>query len=377
MIVRLSISVFVLYMFSLTACKPDPIDPIDKEGDLTEIPYDPQAFTIEKPYGYPEMEIPSDNPMTYEGIELGRRLFFDPILSKDSTISCASCHRPELAFTDGTAISVGVNGAKGKRSAMSLVDVGYVTNGLFWDGRVQTLEEQALLPVEDPLEMHALWPDVEERLRRHPDYPEYFRKAFGITQRAEIDKFLATKALAQFERTIINKSGSRYDRLMLQTGNGFATEEEENGRIMYFFETSGSAGQGLVDAECGHCHSGIRMTGDEYENNAVQPAVGPLDFLDLGLGGITNKENDMGKFRVPTLRNIAVTAPYMHDGRFQTLEEVVDHYNSGGHTSFGKSAFLERPLGMSEQNKKDLILFLHALTDETTLNAPEYQNPFE
>ncbi len=378
MYTRVLIFVILSLFIMLIGCQPDPIqpDPNEGENDLTDIPYDPEAFTIEKPYGYPEMEIPSDNLMTYEGIELGRRLFFDPILSKDSTISCGSCHRPELAFTDGRAISEGVNGTLGRRSAMSLVDIGYVTNGLFWDGRAATLEEQALLPVEDPLEMHAIWPDVVERLRKHPDYPKYFRKAFGITKINEIDKYLTAKALAQFERTIINKGGSRYDRLMLQTGNGFATEQEENGRIMFFFEASGSPLQGLVDAECGHCHAGIRLTGDEYNNNGIQPAAGPLDFKDLGLGGISNAEKDMGKFRVPTLRNIAVTAPYMHDGRFQTLEEVIDHYNSGGHYSENRDSNI-KPLGMSEQNKKDLIAFLHALTDETTLNAPEYQNPFE
>lgn len=355
-------------------CNPSPLE--IEEDDLTDIAYDPRSFSIETPFGYPQMEIPDDNPLTYEGIELGRRLFFDPILSRDSTVSCASCHRPELAFTDGRPISVGVDGTLGKRSAMSLVDIGYVTNGLFWDGRAKTLEDQALLPVEDPLEMHALWPDIEIRLRNHKDYTKYFRKAFGITKVEEIDKLLAVKAIAQFERTIINKGGSRYDRLMLQTGNGFATEEEENGRIMYFFEASGFGGLGLVDAECGHCHSGIRMTGDEYLNNGVQPAIGPLDFKDLGLGGVSSRDRDMGRFRVPTLRNIAVTGPYMHDGRFSTLEEVIEHYNSGGHTSFGKDALLI-PLGMSEQNKKDLLAFLHALTDESTLNAPEYQNPFK
>lgn len=354
-------------------CRPEPI--IDN-GLLTDIAYDPQPFVIETPFGYPQMEIPADNPLTKEGILLGRKLFFDPILSRDSTMSCASCHKPELAFTDGKATSPGVDGIAGRRSAMSLVDIGYATNRLFWDGRAATLEEQALLPVEDPLELHALWPDIEERLKEHNYYPAEFRKAFGIENKNQIDKFLAAKALAQFQRTIINKGSSRYDRLMRQTGNGFPTEEEENGRVMFFFEASGlPTGIGLVDAECGHCHSGVRLTGDEYLNNGIQPALTPLDFKDGGLGEVSGRDRDMGRMRVPTLRNIALTAPYMHDGRFNTLEEVIEHYNSGGHPSFGKDGLLV-PLNMSEQNKKDVIAFLHALTDIEVTTAPEYQSPF-
>jgi cytochrome c peroxidase len=363
---------FFIAWVALIQCKPEPLP---DGGSLTHIPYQPKPYKIPTPLGYPSMEIPADNPMTQEGVYLGRMLFFDPILSRDSSLSCASCHRPELAFTDGRATSPGVDGLFGRRSAMSLVDIGYVTTGLFWNGSVNTLEEQALLPIEDPLEMHALWPDIAIRLQNHPDYPQRFRKAFGIEKKSQIDKFLAAKAIAQFERSIVSKDGSRYDRLMRQTGNGFATEEEENGRIMFFFESSGFTGLDLVDAECGHCHGGVRLTGDEFLNNGIQPSAGPLQFGDLGLGEFTGRDKDMGKFRTPTLRNIAVTAPYMHDGRFQTLEEVIDHYNAGGHPSFGKDPLLI-PLGMSEQNKKDLLAFLRALTDSLTLTAPEYQNPF-
>lgn len=366
-----------VFVFSIAVlfvmCKPETIP---DDNSLTEIDYNPSPFVIETPFGYPQMEIPADNPMTKEGVYLGRKLFFDPILSRDSTMSCASCHKPELAFTDGLAKSIGVDGLAGRRSAMSLVDIGYATNRLFWDGRATTLEEQALLPVEDPLELHALWPDIESRLREHNNYPAEFRKAFGIENTDQIDRFLAAKALAQFQRSIINKGSSRYDRLMRQTGNGFPTEQEENGRIMFFFEASGLPGIGLVDAECGHCHSGVRLTGDEYMNNGIQPATTAFDFLDGGVGEISGRDRDMGRMRVPTLRNIALTAPYMHDGRFNTLEEVIEHYNSGGHTSFGKDALLV-PLKMNEQHKKDLIAFLHALTDMDVTTAPEYQNPFE
>lgn len=361
----------IVFVFGM--CKPDPIP---DGSSLTDIAYNPATYIIETPFGYPQMEIPADNPMTKEGVFLGRKLFFDPILSRDSTMSCASCHKPELAFTDGRATSPGVDGITGRRSAMSLVDIGYAANGLFWDGRAATLEEQALLPVEDPLELHALWPDVEKRLREHKTYPVEFRKAFGIEKKDQIDRFLAAKALAQFQRSIVNKGSSRYDRLMRQTGQGFPTEQEENGRIMFFFEASGLPGIGLVDAECGHCHSGVRLTGDEYLNNGIQPALTALDFTDGGLGEVTGRDRDMGRMRVPTLRNIALTAPYMHDGRFNTLEEVIEHYNSGGHTSFGKDALLV-PLNMTEQNKKDLLAFLHALTDTDVTTAPEYQNPFE
>ena len=150
--------------------------------DLTDIPYEPVDYELVVPCGFPTMEIPADNPLTVDGVQLGRFLFYDPILSADSTMSCASCHLPSGVFTDNLAVSTGIDGIAGTRSSMSLLNVGYFYNGLFWDGRASTLEEQALLPVEDPIEMHNTWPNVVAKLQVHENYPKMFRKAFGIDE---------------------------------------------------------------------------------------------------------------------------------------------------------------------------------------------------
>ncbi|MDX1409944.1 MAG: cytochrome-c peroxidase, partial [Saprospiraceae bacterium] len=206
-------------------------EPVVDPGDLEDIPYDATPFTPEIPQGFPQLEQPSSNPMTVEGVWLGRKLFFDPILSRDSTMSCSSCHLQSDGFTDGLAVSEGVDGIAGKRSAMSLINAGFMYNGLFWDGRASSLEEQALLPVEDPIELHDTWENVEEKLRGHPDYPADFRRAFGIRDRSEIDRDLAVRAIAQFERTLISTGNSRFDRFM--RGEIFLEENEFNGFEMY------------------------------------------------------------------------------------------------------------------------------------------------
>ena len=192
--------------------------------DLSEIPFDPTSYELTIPDHFPQMIIPEDNQLTVEGVELGRHLFYDPILSIDFSMSCSSCHLPEGNFTDNEALSAGVDGTLGRRSSMSLLNIGFNNNGLFWDGRVATLEEQALLPVEDPVELHGMWPDIEHRLRVHDEYPSRFRKAFGITDTIEINRFLAVKAIAQFERTLISSGNSKYDRVI--AGTDVFTDEE-------------------------------------------------------------------------------------------------------------------------------------------------------
>lgn len=340
------------------------------EDDLTQISFDPQEYELDLPPYFPALEQPSDNLLTIEGVELGRRLFYDPILSLDSTISCSSCHLQERAFADGLAVSTGVQGAVGKRSAMSLVNTGLFYNGLFWDGRSTTLEEQALIPVEDPLEMHESWPHVEQKLSRHPLYPELFRKAFGIERSRDISSELVAEALSQFQRTIVSHD-SKFDKWFYETASGvFPTDEEFNGYTM-FFDHSGI----LPDAECGHCHNMPLFTTNEYFNNGVQQVESYEDFEDKGVGGVTGNRFDNGKFRAPSLRNIALTAPYMHDGRFATLDEVLEHYNSGGHV-IGNVDPLIRPLALTEKQQKEIIAFLHMLTDTTVLSNPAYSDPW-
>ena len=368
----------------LSQCDKNPPGSGCKDGcDLTGIPYAPTAYTIQKPAHFPQIPVPADNPMTLEGVQLGRRLFYDPILSADSTMSCSSCHLPEMSFTDGKAVSKGIDGIAGRRSAMSLLNIAYATNGLFWDGRARTLEDQALKPVEDPIELHHTWPNVVEQLKKHPEYPELFRKAFGISTCCDITKELAAKAIAQFERILISSGTSRFDQYVL--GNPDALDDEElDGKLMFFDE-----GQvvNLPDAQCFHCHGGITLTGNFYFNNGLDSVASLNDFVDKGRGEVSGNPTDNGKFRAPTLRNIELTAPYMHDGRFTTLEAVLEHYNGNGKGVSNEDPFVRQigfPLGgnvltysgLTPYQRKAVVKFLKTLTDTTFINNPDIQNPF-
>lgn len=338
--------------------------------DLTIISYSPVAVSLPDFETLPKMDIPADNPLTEDGIELGRFLFYDPLLSGNETMACADCHLPKGGFTDNLAVSTGIDGNVGLRSSMSLINAGYFTKGLFWDGRIQTLEEQALLPVEDVNELHNDWETVIEKLQKHSDYPTRFRQAFGINNTSEITKELAAKALAQFERSLVS-ANSKYDQVI--RGEAFFTDEELGGFEIFFDEPND-----LPDAECGHCHNAPLFTVNQYFNNGLDKVSSLEDFKDKGLGDITNNPFDNGKFRAPSLRNIALTAPYMHDGRFQTLEEVIDHYNEGAHFADNIDPLIKtKGLGLNEKHKADLLAFLHALTDTSFVNNPAYQNPFE
>lgn len=272
--------------FWLQACADD-ISP-DPVGDLESIAYDPQPYEVPVPQGFPPLTVPADNPMTVDGVQLGRFLFYDPILSKDSTMSCFSCHLPQGGFTDNLSVSFGVEGLPGKRSAMSLENVAFYNNGLFWDGRAHTLEEQALKPVEDPLELNVPWEIVEARLRRHPDYPAMFRKAFGISDSGEITRDLAAKAIAQFERILVSSGTSKFDRKFLAKEIGIDFSEAEYNGFDMFFDIEGSP---LPDAQCFHCHNTPLFTTNEYFNNGLQEAATLDDFPDPGRGAITGKED--------------------------------------------------------------------------------------
>ena len=356
----------------LVSCNPDddscPSCP-NEEGRTIEGPYDPQDYELDLPYWIASsMEIPEDNRLTVEGVALGRHLFYDPILSSDSTMSCASCHKQELAFTDGLAKSKGVLGMEGTRSSMSLANVGLYSNGLFWDGRVETLEEQALLPVEDHLELNTSWDLVENKLREHPEYPQMFRAAFGISNTKDINRDLAVKAISQFERTLISGL-SRYDRVKW-LNEDFFTDEERLG--IYLFEVEPIN----EHPGCAHCHPIELFTDNDYKNNGLDFVDDLNDFEDLGRGPVTGNYYDNGKFRVPTLRNIALTAPYMHDGRFETLEEVLDHYETGGHGIENEDPNL-LAFTLSEEEKTALLALLNALTDTTFINNPAFSDPFQ
>ncbi len=353
----------------LIGCEDPVVENTPVDLDLTSITYEPKAFEYQLPIQFPIFEQPDDNQMTEDGVELGRHLFYDPILSRDSLMSCSSCHLPSGSFTDNLPVSKGVDQIAGTRSSMSLLNVGFHYRGLMWDGRVNSLEEQALLPVEDPIELHTTWPEVIDKIQRSELYPEMYRKAFGISNTNEISKELTAKALAQFERSLISSGKSKFDRV--NAGLDIYSPEEQMG-FEIFFDTN----LNLPDGQCFHCHDGPLLTTNEYNNNGLDEAEDWGDFEDLGLGGHTGNLFDNGKFRVPTLRNIEFSAPYMHDGRFNTLEEVMDHYNSGGFRSKGKSTFMDS-ISLTTEQTAAVIAFLKTLSDPDFNDDPKHANPFE
>jgi len=360
-------SILVLFTLIIIACNDDSADAQD---DIASYAYNPQKHELELPSHFPQMFIPSDNPMTKQGITLGRHLFYDPILSADSTMSCSSCHLPSLGFTDGKSVSRGIDGIAGRRSSMSLINVGFVQSGLFWDGRAKTLEEQSLHPVEDPIELHNTWPKVVEKLKVHLSYPRMFREAFGITNRDQITKELAAKAIAQFERTIISKD-SKFDKV--EQNLEIYTDQELLGHGIYF-----DLDPDLPKGECGHCHNTPLATSDAFFNNGLT-ATETLDgFPDVGRGAISGSKADNGKFRAPTLRNIMYTAPYMHDGRFNTFDDVLDHYLSGGFASPNRDALIRdiNKSNLEPVHIAALKAFINTFEDTLFFKNPELQNPF-
>lgn len=375
---------FIAVFLLLAQCRPTPAPTPDPDAgiDLTGIPYNPQTYTIQKPAFYPDVPVPDSNQMTVAGVQLGRRLFYDPILSGDSTMSCSSCHMPQGNFTDNKAVSTGIDGIAGRRSAMALVDIAYATNGLFWDGRVRTLEQQALRPVEDPIELHNKWEVVVQRLQTHRDYPTYFRQAFGISNSKQITKELAAKAIAQFERILISSGTSKFDQYT--QGNLDAFDDEELDGKLLFFDEGGA--YNLPDAQCFHCHGTLNLlSSNNYFNNGLDSVASLDDFVDKGLGEFTGKRSDNGKFRAPSLRNIAMSAPYMHDGRYQTLEQVVAQYSDDGFKVENEDIFIGQvgfPLGnghysgLTDYQQHAIVKFLNTLTDTAFVNNPEFQNPF-
>jgi len=356
--------------------------------NLTDISFRTTPKEIILPEGYQPIKQPIDNEMTNEGVLLGRFLFFDPILSADSTMSCSSCHELGGNFTDNRSVSTGIDGLNGHRSSMPILDLVYAenlapnaNNGLFWDGRVSTLERQALLPVEDPIELHDTWENVEEKLRRSERYPTMFREAFGIKEDCDITRDLASKAIAQFERSVMSLGNSRYDRIFVR-GDGVPSESELRG---FQFFNDVDFGDNLADAECFHCHAPPLFTDNSFRNNGLtfftDDTAQGID--DLGRYNVTGNVRDIGLFRVPTLRNIEFSAPYMHDGRFNTLEEVMDHYICGIQQSPNLDVLVANHCDpnnqmqfIDEQGKQDIIAFMKMLSDTTFFDHPDYQSPF-
>ncbi|MFM8448586.1 MAG: cytochrome-c peroxidase [Haliscomenobacter sp.] len=370
---KVRLTTFSLAMTSLLlwTCQPEEVPactdcPTD---DTIAGAYNPTPYPLKVPAYFPPPIVLPDNPLTVEGVELGRRLFYDPILSADSTQSCSSCHEQAYSFASPQRVNKGILGLEGSRNAMALINLAYHPRGFFWDGRADSPENLALKPVEDHLEMNDTWENVEKKLRRHGHYPLLFRKAFGIATKSEIKRGLAVQALGQFMRTLISGQ-SRYDYVFWER-KGFPTDSEQRGLELFFIEDN----QDLDHPGCSHCHFNPFFTDHNFRNNGLNAAATLADFPDKGRGAISQNPFDNGKFKVPTLRNIALTAPYMHDGRFASLEEVLDHYSSGGHPSPNADPNIRR-FPLSAQDKKDLIAFLNMLTDTAFVRNPAFASPF-
>ena len=312
----------------------------------------PYRFRVAK--GFPIPELPTDYPLTNERVRLGRELFHDPILSRNGTLSCASCHQSASALTDPRRFSLGVDGYAGSRNAMPLFNMAW-KRSFFWDGRAPSLRAQALIPIEDHLEMDETLENVVGKLGALDQYPRLFEQAFGT---ADITPARLGIAIEQFVLTLTSYD-SRFDQAARSDTS--LTEQEKRG--FELFMTEYDPRRGLRGADCFHCHGGAHFTDHRFHNNGLKPTD------DTGLEGTTGKETDRAKFSTPSLRNIALTAPYMHDGRFASLEEVIDHYNAGLHRSLTLDPNLAKHprdgLGLTDADKQALIAFLKSLRDPT------------
>ncbi len=286
--------------------------------------------------------IPADNPLTAEKIALGKQLFFDKRLSADGTIACASCHDPKFGFSDGRPGSLGIKGQRGGRNAPTAINRLFSADQ-FWDGRAKSLEEQALGPIQNPIEMGNTLEAVVKTLNGMPGYREKFQKVFGT----EVTADGIAKAIAAFERTLLS-GNSPFDRF--QAGDTKALSAAARRGFELF----------RGEANCVRCHAGFNFTDESYHNIGVG-----MDRPDPDLGryNVTNREEHKGGFKTPTLRHIALTAPYMHDGSLRTLEEVIEYYDHGGTRNPNLSKEM-RPLNLSARERADLVAFLRSLTGE-------------
>lgn len=384
---------FVLFLSLLIAClscapkergQTLPAAPLAKQKELLERlrSSNPQApYRVSLPPGSPEFPENPDNRLTKAGVMLGRWLFYDPILSGDNTMSCGSCHEQARAFTDGRRFSLGIRGKHVGRNTMSLVNLAWGPR-FFWDGRAASLEEQAMFPIKDKRELDQPIPELITELERHPVYPDLFQLAFGDSA---ITEERIGKAIAQFVRTIVSFQAPLDDVRRVEMGvlkeNQIAPDLRKVILAKVDVETR------RVVNVCGQCHSGTNY-GKEGNYSALYGGTRitsnglDKDPDDKGYGKVTKNPPDVGHFKVPDLRNIVLTAPYMHDGRFDTLEEVLDHYDHGIQDFSGLDPILRskdgtpKKLGLSPEVKKNILMYLDLMTDPSFLKNENYANPF-
>ncbi|MBK8499113.1 MAG: c-type cytochrome [Flavobacteriales bacterium] len=326
----------IAVLLLLGSCQHDSLDP---PGELN------QPFPLRLPVGFPMPDVPPENPLTDASVRLGKSLFFEERLSRTGTLSCAGCHFPQRAFSDTVPLSLGVNGMTGLRNAPTLANVGYHP-ALFRDGGVPNLERQAIAPVHDHLEMDHDLTLVAADLRDVEPYASLSMAAYGRV----LDPYVITRSIANYERTLIS-GWSRYDRYL--NGDASALNGSEVRGLQLFNSEA---------LNCTACHNGFDLSDHDYHN------VGQyLAYADSGRTRITLLPGDRGKFKTPTLRNIALTAPYMHNGSMATIEEVIEFFASGGLPHPNRDPEMQSFV-LSAQEKEDLIAFLNALTDERSID---------
>jgi len=376
----------------LTACNKDegmPQGPVAAEPNLPAVPYDyvtvnlPTHLTTNVLLGPGQNaavdndNTPAANPTTNEGATLGRVLFYDRQLSANGTISCASCHKQEHGFSDNARLSLGFEGGTTRRHSMSLVNASWYGRGrFFWDERAPTLEAQVLMPFQDPVEMGMTLDQVVSAVQAQPFYPDLFRDAFGSP---DITGERIALALAQFVRSIVSVN-SRYDEGRQQVNiptvdfPNFTASENNGKRLFYLPPPLGGAG-------CVGCHSTEAFINPD--NGPTNNGIDAISTVDLGVYESIPNPNFLGAFKVPSLKNIELTAPYMHDGRFSTLEEVIEHYNSGIQNHPNLAPALRGPngqplrLNLNVQQKADLVNFLKTLTDVALTQDVKFSDPFQ
>lgn len=327
--------------------------------------FDDTPFVFEEVYRYPTIEVPSDNPVTMAKVELGRKLFYEEQISKSKTMSCGTCHNINDAFTDnGLALSTNDLGNLTARNASPLFNLAYTDKGFFWDGRVMTLEEA----VDDAVnnEQHPEWETTLANLELDDAYKLEFAKAF---QNAKVNQDNVVKAIASFIRTMISKD-SKYDLSVRGQANLTALEQE--GFDLVFTTERG---------DCFHCHGVYPfMTDNDFHDNGLQNTTTIAGYGDEGLGGFNGVSTDIGKMKAPPLRNLSYTAPYMHDGRFATLDEVIDFYSEGLHVTPNVDPLMKQALQggvqLSAQEKAALKAFLLTLDDPIFISNEDFKSPF-
>ena len=330
--------ILIISVLPLVSCKkdvsgkPNPELPIDVDD----------SYIYNTPSYFPALNYPNDNKPTRRKFELGKKLFFDKLLSKENAISCGSCHFQNLAFSDSVQFSIGSAGQLGERNSPTLTNIGYNSN-FFWDGGVPTLELQALVPLDNHKEFDLPYDSLLLRLNNNSNYKQLFKAAFN--EDATLNNY--TKALACYQRAFIS-GNSKYDDYFYRNNSKAFTASELSGFQLFINPTIG----------CNSCHSGFNFTNGGFENNGLS-----VNYKDAGRYKVTGYIQDLAKFKVPTLRNVALTAPYMHDGSFATLTQVIDHYDSGGQAHSNKSPKV-KPLNLTTQQKTDLVNFLKTLTDD-------------